>query len=83
MNQPNQTEIDRLKEIANRKYAEVMRTREEIMTAFVANFQMPPDQIVQVEWRRSPNEVCWFLVKKGDCIFCEKCKEQIGAPADA
>ncbi len=60
---------------ARKKYGEVMDQREEIMTAFVAKYQCQPDEIVQVEWRKSVGELLWFLVKKSDCIYCEKCRE--------
>jgi DNA-directed RNA polymerase alpha subunit len=62
---------------AKRRYQEVLALREEIMTAFIAKFQCEPDEMVQVQWQKSASEMLWFLVRKSDCIYCEKCKELI------
>jgi len=62
---------------SRKKHKEVMDQREEIMTAFMAKYQCQPDEIVQVEWRKSVSELLWFLVRKSDCIYCEKCRGEI------
>lgn len=64
-------------EMARKRYKEVLDQREEIMTAFVAKYKCEPDDMVQVEWRKSVSEMLWFLVRKSDCIFCQKCNEKI------
>ncbi len=60
---------------SRRKHKEVMDQREEIMTAFIAKYGCEADEIVQVEWRKSVSELLWFLVRRTDCIYCEKCRE--------
>jgi hypothetical protein len=46
-------------------YEKVLNQREEIITAFIAKYGIPPDQIIQVEWRKSETETIWFLRPKG------------------
>lgn len=62
---------------AVKKRKEVYDQREEIMTAFIAKYNCEPDDMVQVEWRKSHSEMLWFVVRKQDCIYCEKCREKI------
>lgn len=62
---------------ARKRYKEVIDQREEIMTAFVAKFKCEPEEMVQVQWNKSASEILWFLVRKSDCIYCEKCRDLI------
>lgn len=59
------------------KYQEVIRQREEILTAFIAKYGIDPKEVVQVEWKKSPYETVWFIKTKEEMKCC-KCKGFIG-----
>ncbi len=67
------TPIDNIMDEVNRKLASVMQQREEILTAFVAKYGCQPDELIQIEWRKSRTETIWF-VKPRDIYVCDKCK---------
>lgn len=57
----------------NEKFKMVMAQREEILTAFVAKYGMQPEEIIQVEWRKSSTQTFWFIQHKESmkCCTCE------------
>ncbi len=42
----------------------VYQQKEEILTAFIAKYGCDPDEIEQVEWKKSLGETIWFVRKK-------------------
>jgi hypothetical protein len=77
MTEYTQEEKDDVWRDAKLKYKNVLEQREEIMTAFAAKYNCEPDEMVQVEQRPDASTMLWFVVRKQDCIYCSRCKDEI------
>ncbi len=69
--------LDKVYDDYMKKYAMVMEQKEEILTAFIAKYGTNPEDLVCVEWRKSPFETLWFIKTK-EQLQCCKCKNFIG-----
>lgn len=69
--------LDKVYDDYMKKYEMVMEQKEEILTAFIAKYGINPEDIIQIEWKKSPYETVWYVGHK-DEITCLKCKCLIG-----
>lgn len=60
------------------KYTQLLQQREEIVIAFIAKYGCQPDEICQVEWRKSPTETVWWVKLRDDKLE----SSQEGKPND-
>ena len=56
--------LEQAMQIWQEKFKQVMAQREEILTTFVAKYGCHPNELCQVEWRKSPTETVWYVKLK-------------------
>ena len=59
-------EIEEIQKSYMEKYKQILAQREEILTAFIAKYGCEPDDLCQVEWRKSPTETIWYVKPRDD-----------------